>query len=362
MTRSLQVASCSRLLRRPGAGRRRLRRRRQRRRGELGHRRQQAAQGDVHGQEEDRVGQARPVAEDRRQGRRGRSGPITRQGRRPVPDPGQGKLPKFDIDSPSRAPARTQGRADLDRRQGLRQLPGHRATWSPTRSSSSSRPATSRRRSRAARTKNQQSLATLGIDPRKWLTNAKNEGEAKVGDNDTIKITGGVDVDKLLDDVNTALEKARTLGVQGRRTCREADGRAAQAGRRRGQGPEGRDLHRQGRQDPAPDGRHARHRRRPAAPTGSADRQARPLALRPQRGPGDLRARPTPSRSTSCSASSAASASAASARRRHGRLLRLRLRPAAAANNENLEKYSKCVTDAGSDTTKARKCAKLLTG
>jgi hypothetical protein len=62
---------------------------------------------------------------------------------------------------------------------------------------------------------NQQSLATLGIDPRRWLTDAKNAGEAKVGDTDTIKITGGVDVEKLLDDVNTALEKARNLGVEG---------------------------------------------------------------------------------------------------------------------------------------------------
>ena len=60
-----------------------------------------------------------------------------------------------------------------------------------------------------------QSLASLGIDPRRWLTNARNEGEAKVGDTDTIKITGDVDVPKLLDDVNAALEKIRALGVQG---------------------------------------------------------------------------------------------------------------------------------------------------
>ncbi len=60
-----------------------------------------------------------------------------------------------------------------------------------------------------------QSLASLGIDPRRWLTNATNEGEAKVGDTDTIKITGDVDVPKLLDDVNGALEKIRGLGVQG---------------------------------------------------------------------------------------------------------------------------------------------------
>ena len=57
-----------------------------------------------------------------------------------------------------------------------------------------------------------QSLSSLGIDPSKWLTNAKNEGKAKVGDTDTIKITGDVDVSKLLDDVNTALQKIRSLG------------------------------------------------------------------------------------------------------------------------------------------------------
>jgi hypothetical protein len=57
-----------------------------------------------------------------------------------------------------------------------------------------------------------QSLGSLGIDPRRWLTNAENAGEAKVGDTDTIKITGDVDVPKLLDDVNTALQKIRALG------------------------------------------------------------------------------------------------------------------------------------------------------
>ncbi len=51
------------------------------------------------------------------------------------------------------------------------------------------------------------------MDPRKWLTDPKNEGDAKVGDDDTIKITGGVDVAKLLDDVNNALGKASSLGL-----------------------------------------------------------------------------------------------------------------------------------------------------
>ena len=59
----------------------------------------------------------------------------------------------------------------------------------------------------------QQSFASLGMDPRKWLTDPKNEGEAEVGDEDTIKITGGVDVSALLDDINNALEKASSLGL-----------------------------------------------------------------------------------------------------------------------------------------------------
>jgi hypothetical protein len=60
-----------------------------------------------------------------------------------------------------------------------------------------------------------QTFASLGMDPRKWLTDPKNAGEAKVGDDDTIKITGGVDVAKLLDDINNALAKASSLGLQG---------------------------------------------------------------------------------------------------------------------------------------------------
>jgi hypothetical protein len=63
--------------------------------------------------------------------------------------------------------------------------------------------------------KDSPTLATLGIDPRRWLTNPENAGGAKVGDADTIKVTGGVDVAKLLDDVNRALEQARSLGVEG---------------------------------------------------------------------------------------------------------------------------------------------------
>jgi hypothetical protein len=60
-----------------------------------------------------------------------------------------------------------------------------------------------------------QSFASLGLDPRRWLKDARNAGESKVGDTETIRITGGVDVAALLDDVDTALGKAGALGLQG---------------------------------------------------------------------------------------------------------------------------------------------------
>jgi hypothetical protein len=59
------------------------------------------------------------------------------------------------------------------------------------------------------------SLGALGIDPRRWLKNPRNAGEVKVGGDDAIKITGEVDVPKLLDDVNTAIERTRAIGLQG---------------------------------------------------------------------------------------------------------------------------------------------------
>jgi hypothetical protein len=59
------------------------------------------------------------------------------------------------------------------------------------------------------------SLATLGIDPSKWLKNPRNAGDAKVGDTDTVKVTGDVDVNRMLDDLSRATSQARALGLQG---------------------------------------------------------------------------------------------------------------------------------------------------
>jgi hypothetical protein len=60
--------------------------------------------------------------------------------------------------------------------------------------------------------KSGQSLAALGIDPQNWLTNPRNAGDGKVGNDDVVRITGGVNVSKMLDDVNTLLAKGKSLG------------------------------------------------------------------------------------------------------------------------------------------------------
>jgi hypothetical protein len=58
-------------------------------------------------------------------------------------------------------------------------------------------------------------LATLGVDPTTWLKNARNEGDAKVGDVDTVKISGDADVGKVIDDVQKLADKAGKLNVPG---------------------------------------------------------------------------------------------------------------------------------------------------
>ena len=208
---------------------------------------------------------------------------------------------------------------------------------------------------------NQQSLATLGIDPRRWLTDAKNDGEAKVGDTDTIKITGGVDVNKLLDDVNTALDKARSLGVQGsdqlpEKLTDEQKQQAAEAIKDLSR----RDLHRQGGHDAAADARQhgrrgARERpeRRPAR-SRSTSRCSTSTRTRRSRRP------PARSRSTSCSASSAASGSAARAARGSGSGSGGSARAPAARPPRTSRSTRTASTEAGSDTAKAQKCAELL--
>ncbi len=65
----------------------------------------------------------------------------------------------------------------------------------------------------AEQTGDQPTLASLGIEPQTWLTDPQTDGDSTVGDTDTIKITGAIDLPKMLADVNDLLSNADSLGV-----------------------------------------------------------------------------------------------------------------------------------------------------
>jgi hypothetical protein len=56
-------------------------------------------------------------------------------------------------------------------------------------------------------------LGALGIEPRKWLREAKDEGTEDVGGVETIHISAGVHVARLLEDFNRLLSRAGELGL-----------------------------------------------------------------------------------------------------------------------------------------------------
>jgi hypothetical protein len=144
----------------------------------------------------------------------GLDGPVSLSLNGPFQSQGDGKLPKFDLDAAVegagqsiQAGATSTGDKGYVSFQGTDYVLGDQVFEQFK--------AGFEQADKDATGGKQQSFASLGMDPRKWLTDPKNEGEAKVGDADTIKITGGVDVGKLLDDVDGALAKASSLGLAG---------------------------------------------------------------------------------------------------------------------------------------------------
>jgi hypothetical protein len=204
-----------------------------------------------------------------------------------------------------------------------------------------------------AQSKQGQSLSSLGIDPQRWLTNPRNAGDAKVGDTDTIRITGGVDVPKLLDDVNTLLQRTSSLNPGGiGNVPRQLTDKEKQAAAK------------------------AVKNVSVEIYTGKDDKVLRRLVLA-------LTVQPQGSSSTVQSAdvkldvqltdvNQGQDISAPSNPKPFDQLLSmlngLGLGSSSSgggatggASADNLKKYSQCIQDAGNDAAKARKCADLLT-
>ena len=73
----------------------------------------------------------------------------------------------------------------------------------------------------ADKSKGNQTLATLGVDPRDWLKDAKVEGDETVAGTETIHVSAEIDVPKLLDGVNTVLAKAGSVTGQNQQVPRK---------------------------------------------------------------------------------------------------------------------------------------------
>jgi hypothetical protein len=143
------------------------------------------------------------------------TGPVSVKVAGPFESQGTGKLPKFKIDAAlSGAGQNLKAGATSTGDKGFISFQGQQYAVSEEVFKQFKASYEQAQKSSASGSK-QTSLATLGIDPQKWLKNPKNAGEAKVGDDDTIKITGDVDVNALLDDLDKALGQARSLGLQG---------------------------------------------------------------------------------------------------------------------------------------------------
>ena len=145
----------------------------------------------------------------------GLNGPVTFKLGGPFASQGAGKLPKFQLGLNAQAQGQSFSAGATS--TGDKAFVNFRGTdyLVDDNTFKAVKAAYEQAQTQANGKKQNPSLGTLGINPSAWLTNPKNEGSAKVGNDDAIKITGGVNINKLLDDVNQALGKARNLGVQG---------------------------------------------------------------------------------------------------------------------------------------------------
>lgn len=286
------------------------------------------------------------------------TGPLAISLRGPFATEGEGKLPRFDLDATFdgmgqtlRAGVTSTGDAGYVTFQGqdyelssplFRQF---RAAFEQAQSQ--------------GRQSGEPSLSALGIDPRRWVTDARNEGETKVGDDATIKITGGVDVDALLADVDRALAQAGELGA----SAGDLPERLTDAQKRE---------IRAGVENPRVEihtGVEDKILRRLVVTAGVRDPETAPggaAAVRLDLSVTDVNAeqrieapsdpRPFSELAGSLGALGGFGGGAGSAGNGDGAA-----GASSGASSKDLERYSECVTEAGSDSAEARRCAELLT-
>ena len=140
------------------------------------------------------------------------TGPVALKLSGPFQSQGAGKLPKFDFDLALAAGGQTvQAGAISLGDSGFLKFGGNAYTVDKALFDQFK---TGYEKSQAhAKSKDAgPSFGALGVDPARWLKDARKVGKASVGGASTFHITSGVDVPRFLADVNTLLSKAKNLG------------------------------------------------------------------------------------------------------------------------------------------------------
>jgi hypothetical protein len=140
------------------------------------------------------------------------NGPLDLRFTGPFQSQGTGKMPKFDFDIALRRGGSTVHAGAISTGdKGYLKLIGNAYTLDPKAFASLQQ--SGKQAATAATGKGSGiSLAKLGIDPRRWLQNAKDEGAEDTAGTPTEHISAGVKVGPMLADLNTLLGKAGSLG------------------------------------------------------------------------------------------------------------------------------------------------------
>ena len=147
------------------------------------------------------------------QGSSSLSGPVKLSLTGPFSTPGPKQLPKFDFSLAFSASGRSFSAGAVSTgNQGYIKLQGSSYNVSPEVFQSFKR-GFEQASQRPNGTKNNPSFSSLGINPREWLKNASNKGDADIGGASTTHVSSEIDLPKLLQGISTLLQRANSLGV-----------------------------------------------------------------------------------------------------------------------------------------------------
>lgn len=147
------------------------------------------------------------------QGSKQLKGPVNIQFQGPFQSLGKGKLPKFDFSINATAQGKSFSAGAISTGDtGFLKYNG--STYAvPASVFDQFRTGFEQAASKSTGSTKQSGFKRLGIDPLSWLKNPKVVGNETVAGTDTKHITAQVDVNKLLDDLNSLLGKAGSLGI-----------------------------------------------------------------------------------------------------------------------------------------------------